>query len=507
MAFNLCGFRKNKAKAVNVRTASSFITSKGLERKIGMKSTISLVLILAFITGPIPGIAKAKLVACVGNSDTYGYGLNPQNAYPAQLERILQHYDQQWEVRNFGVNGATVLRFGDLPYISTWAYQQALAYEPDIVIFEFGGNGARPPNRGYIQEHYANDYISLIDAFSTLDSKPKIWLCQPLDKIRQDWTTHARIIREEIMPIVAQVAMEKDLPVIDFYDVFKDAHHLYQNDGIHPTIEGSRVMAEMVAAAILGMRWPPDFNGDSKVNIEDLLILIEHWGQGEPSLDIAPPPVGDGVVDVQDLEVLMNCWEQEPKDHTLTANWRLDEIEGVIASDSAGESDGKLHGEPIWQPESGMVDGALSFDGFDDYVSTEPVLSPAEGKFSVLSWVKGGAPGQAVLSQADGSNWLCLDSVEGCLMTELKNPGRFTLGPLFSQANITDGEWHRIGFVWDGSGRTLYVDSIDAAKDTQDGLEGSEGGLYIGTGKAMEPGTFWSGLIDDVRIYNRVVRP
>lgn len=35
----------------------------------------------------------------------------------------------------------------------------------------------------------------------------------------------------------------------------------------------------------------------------------------------------------------------------------------------------------------------------------------------------------------------------------------------------------------------------------------ASGGLYIGTGNAMEPGTYWSGLIDDVRIYNRPVRP
>ena len=45
------------------------------------------------------------------------------------------------------------------------------------------------------------------------------------------------------------------------------------------------------------------------------------------------------------------------------------------------------------------------------------------------------------------------------------------------------------------------------AQDTQDGLKGSDSDLYIGCGKAMEPGTFFSGLIDDVRIYNRVVIP
>lgn len=36
----------------------------------------------------------------------------------------------------------------------------------------------------------------------------------------------------------------------------------------------------------------------------------------------------------------------------------------------------------------------------------------------------------------------------------------------------------------------------------RESLEGSSVGLYIGTGKAMAPGTYFSGLIDDVRIYN-----
>jgi hypothetical protein len=78
---------------------------------------------------------------------------------------------------------------------------------------------------------------------------------------------------------------------------------------------------------------------------------------------------------------------------------------------------------------------------------------------------------------------------------------------MLSQANITDGNWHRIGFVWDGSNRVLYVDDIPVAEDEQTNLAASENGLYIGAGTAMEPGSFWSGLIDDVRIYNRALRP
>jgi len=72
---------------------------------------------------------------------------------------------------------------------------------------------------------------------------------------------------------------------------------------------------------------------------------------------------------------------------------------------------------------------------------------------------------------------------------------------------ITDGNWHRIGFVWNGSQRMLYVDDVEVAKDTQSGLETSEGGLYIGAGKTLDAASFFSGLIDDVRIYNRAVTP
>jgi hypothetical protein len=188
------------------------------------------------------------------------------------------------------------------------------------------------------------------------------------------------------------------------------------------------------------------------------------------------------------------------------AYWKLDETEGNIAYDSISDNDGMINGDPVWQPGGGMADGALQLDGLDDYVSTEFVMNPAEGPFSMFVWIKGGAPGQVVLSQKGSVSWLCTDAGEGNLMTELKGFGR-SAAALLSQAVITDGNWHRIGLVWDGSHRTLYVDDIAVAEDKQDGMEGSDSGLYIGTGKAMESGTFFSGLIDDVRIYSRVVGP
>ncbi len=113
-----------------------------------------------------------------------------------------------------------------------------------------------------------------------------------------------------------------------------------------------------------------------------------------------------------------------------------------------------------------------------------------------------------IISQTGGANWLCADASEGNLMTELRSVGgRLTGPPLVSQTLITDDAWHRVALIWDGANRILYVDEVEVAKDTQPGFASSEGGFYIGTGKDMALGTYWSGLIDDVRIYNRAVSP
>jgi hypothetical protein len=229
----------------------------------------------------------------------------------------------------------------------------------------------------------------------------------------------------------------------------------------------------------------------------------------EPSCDIAPEPFGDGIVDVQDLILLSEHLFEDLDDSTLAAHWALDEAEGTVAVDSISEngySNGYALGNPLWQPNGGIVDGAIQLDGVDDYIITAPVLNPANGPFSVLAWIKGGAAGQTIISEPGGVNWLSTDPLDGTLVTELTSAGRSGT-PLLSETVITDGDWHRIGLVWDGSFRTLFVDSTAMAQDMQDGLGDSDNGLYIGTGNAMEPGTFWSGMIDDVRIYNRVVIP
>jgi hypothetical protein len=107
------------------------------------------------------------------------------------------------------------------------------------------------------------------------------------------------------------------------------------------------------------------------------------------------------------------------------------------------------------------------------------------------------------------------DPTDGALRTDLTSTERSIRGtifpaepPLISSTVITDGDWHRVGVVWDGAFRTLYVDDVEVAGDATSlsGLESAEGGLYIGTGERAS-GSYFSGMIDDVIIYNRAITP
>ena len=204
----------------------------------------------------------------------------------------------------------------------------------------------------------------------------------------------------------------------------------------------------------------------------------------------------------------MRYWGQEVPNSNLLANWKFDEIEGDVAYDSAAENDAGVLGDAVWQPDSGQINGALLLDGINDYINTHFELNPADGSFSVFAWVKGGGPGQVILSQEAISDWLLADRLTGCLESNLKGTGR-SKKALTSETSITDGHWHRVGLVWDGAYRSLYVDDVLVAQDIthQGSLESSIEAFNIGVGKGLEAGTFWSGMIDDVRIYNRVVTP
>jgi hypothetical protein len=243
-----------------------------------------------------------------------------------------------------------------------------------------------------------------------------------------------------------------------------------------------------------------DFNNDLKVDSDDMHIMVDHWGENYPLCDIGPTPFGDGIVDIQDMIVLTEHL------YRLTAHWKLDENDGIVANDSYGDHDGTLNGNPFWQPIGGMIDGSLMLDGIDDYIDTPFILDPSEGSFSVFAWVYSWMPGQVIISQKGefGGTWLGTNP-SGKLMTGFSD---VNFGALESELVITDVQWHHVGFVYDMDTlhRRLYVDGILVAEDTS-AIAGvpSDDGLYIGASKDLSAGTLFSGFIDDVRIYNQAL--
>ena len=124
------------------------------------------------------GQKKTIKVACVGNSITYGYGIEnrEQNSYPSVLQHLL---GKGYEVGNFGHSGATLLNKGHRPYIQQEAYKQALNFAGDIVVIHLGINDTDPRNWPNYRDNFVKDYLSLIDDFKKANPKAHFVLPSP----------------------------------------------------------------------------------------------------------------------------------------------------------------------------------------------------------------------------------------------------------------------------------------------------------------------------------------
>ena len=474
---------------------------------------LPLFVLLAFYTSS----SQAIKVACVGDSITDGANISDRevNSYPAQLESILQKFNIAWETENFGVGGATLLSQGDLPYVEQQAYNQALSWNPDVVVIMLGTNDSKYYNWVY-KDEFVPDYLAFIDSFTALPSQPQIWICKPVPAFKLVYSITNEVIRDEIIPLIDEIAGQRDVRVIDLYTPLLGASDLFP-DGIHPNAEGAGLMAEIIAPMLLGIRSEPDFNLDGVVNFIDYLILIEHFTTEDISqsdiqnssesnnYDLAPTPDGDGIVDLRDVAALFKYWLKTPG---LLAYWKLDETEGTLATDCAGEINGQIHGNAVWHPSDGYKGGALELNGTDSYVKTNFVINPIDGPFSVFVWTKGGQPGQVLIAQESGREWIGVDFVTGGLRTKLTDGGRSTT-TLISDVPFTNDQWHQILLIWDGSLRHIYVDRVEVAVDSKPlkRLTNAEGGLYFGASTNLDESGFWMGMIDDIRIYDKVLLP
>ena len=241
-----------------------------------------LLFISALVLGSLGwGQRKPIKVACVGNSITYGYGIEnrEQNSYPSVLQRLL---GKGYKVENFGHSGATLLSKGHRPYIQQEEYKKALAFAGDIVVIHLGINDTDPRNWPNHRNDFVKDYLTLISSFKKANPKARIVIARmsPLSHRHPRFESGTRDWHAEIQQAIALVAQQTNAQLIDFHEPL---YHFPQMlpDAVHPNAQGAAILAQVVYGAITG-----DYGGLQLPEIYSDNMVLQH-GQSLPLHGIA----------------------------------------------------------------------------------------------------------------------------------------------------------------------------------------------------------------------------
>jgi lysophospholipase L1-like esterase len=210
---------------------------------------IKYILLVIVVYFTVSGYAADIRIACVGNSITSGAG-DPKtdpNTYPAQLGVLM---GSGYDIQNFGVSGRTMLKNGDFPIWNEQAFIDALDFKPNIITILLGTNDSKPWCWEFKAE-FIPDYIAMIDTFLAINPDAQIYLCNPPPAFSVQWGIRDSIITTDIIPMINQIAVEKELPVIDFYMPFIDKRALFPDD-IHPSKEGCWEIAKILYKHLSG---------------------------------------------------------------------------------------------------------------------------------------------------------------------------------------------------------------------------------------------------------------
>lgn len=211
------------------------------------KSWLFLLLILTTTLA-----AQTTKVACVGNSVTYGAGMENRetNCYPAQLQQLL---GTDYEVKNFGKNGATLLSKGHRPYNEQEEYKAALNFAADRVIIHLGLNDTDPRNWPNYRDEFVHDYLNLIGSFRKANPACKIWICRmtPIFDRHPRFKSGTRDWFHQIQSAIEEVATIGKTDLIDLHEPLYARPDLFP-DALHPTAQGAGILARTIGQALTG---------------------------------------------------------------------------------------------------------------------------------------------------------------------------------------------------------------------------------------------------------------
>lgn len=184
--------------------------------------------------------AGKKRILILGDSITAGYGLDPQEAYPALLQKKIDAAKLPYTVKNAGVSGDTTS--GGLRRID-WALG---AEGADVLVVALGGNDGL---RGISPGQTAENLEGIIDKAREKNAAIKVLIAgmEMPSNMGAEFTA-------EFKAVFPKVASEKEAALVDFLlaGVGGD-EKLNQPDRIHPTAEGQLIVAENVWKMLEGL--------------------------------------------------------------------------------------------------------------------------------------------------------------------------------------------------------------------------------------------------------------
>ena len=273
----------------------------------------------------------------------------------------------------------------------------------------------------------------------------------------------------------------------------------------------------------------PNINSDHIVNFIDFSIFAGQWANSciVPDWCNGADLNHSGTVDFNDLLIMVENWLETNINDGLTAYWSFDEGSGTTAEDVIGGNDGTLNGDPNWV--DGISGKALDFDGSGDYVdvANSPDLNPTDA-ITITAWFKAEsfALGSyawpslvAKYTSGVGGYSLSVQKIyestpqitASIYLEDLGPGGHITLQEAPPTEVVLPNILYFTAMTYNGSEFTLYrakegdaTPSISAISSGSGKLATSDSHLNIAE-SPYNPGRYWNGLIDEVRIYNRAL--